>query len=278
MIAWCGSGSDGLGWLSERCGSLDELRQFDTLTIEAVDAACSQHPRRLILAVENRHDYPLETIQYLQRAWSEVPFAIALGSWFDGSRRTGIGATSHLCLPWYRWWDGWFSWLSSSSSSQNLSAESLSPETEHSASGIIICDCQQTAAGWREALGTNSAVQMMTAAAFQKWLRQVGAIEQSPSDENASELSWILWDDTCLNTFIGSECLGGVCSLFTRIRDQFPNIAILAAASAPRWDEWQQWSASGADELIAKPSCRISLHEILSSSKILLNIVNSPAA
>ena len=265
MIAWCGSRSDGLGWLSERCGSLDELKQVDTFTSEAIDAACSQHPRRLILAVENRHDYPLETIQYLQRVWPEVPFAIALGSWFDGSRRTGIGATSHFCLPWYRWWDGWFSWVRSSNASQNLN-----PETEHSASGIIICDCQQTATGWREAIGADSPVQSLTATEFRKWLQRMNAGELSTSDETASELNWILWDDTCLNTFIGSECLGEVCSLFTRIRDQFPNVAILAAAAGPRWDEWQQWSAAGADELIAKPSYRISLHAIVSSTKISL--------
>jgi len=263
MIAWCGSRGDGLGWLSDRCSSIDVLEIAESKCIEGIDSICNQNPRRLILAVENRLSYPLAEIQHLQRAWPEVPWALAVGSWFDGSRRTGIGATSHLSLPWYRWWDGWRQWLSGS----NSELLNLWPRVVHSRSldthgsgslskslGVILCDCRQTAAAWQAGLECDPAItQLLTLSEFQ-WL--VG-------QASAAAPNWILWDDSCLDTFIGADCLVEVGALFTKIRMKFPAAIILAATSMPRWFDWQQWKSAGADELIAKPSQGFLLREIL---------------
>ena len=262
MIAWCGSRADGLGWLSSRCGALDALEVFETLSIEALDIICSQHPRRLILAVDNRLSYPMAEIGYLQRSWPEVPWALALGSWFDGSRRTGMGATSHLSLPWYRWWDGWRPWLGASNADlldpwpQLVNTRSRSIPTSGvsiRSSGVILSHCRQTAEGWQAGLEFPQAnSQILTLREFRSFV-QAASIEPG----------WILWDDSCLNTFSGVECLSDVWGLFRAIRARFPGSVILAATSMPRWSDWQQWKAAGANELLAKPSQGILLEEIL---------------
>jgi hypothetical protein len=256
MIAWCGTRADGLGWLSQRCGAVDSLEVTDGISTEAIDAICNLHPRRLILSIENRLDYPLAEIGHLQRNWPEVPWVLAVGSWFDGARRTGMGATSHLSLPWYRWWDGWRPWLSGSN------AELLNPWPKAALSccaanvslmgamefsraiGLIVCNCPQTAEGWRAGLNCDSArAKSLTMGEFQSMLSQA----------SSQAADWILWDDSCLDTFAGASCTSEIGALFAEIRARFPAAKIVAATCMPRWSDWQQWEAAGADELIAKP-------------------------
>ena len=263
MIAWCGSRADGLGWLSDRCGSIDELQAVETLTFESVDEICCQHPRRLMLSVENRLNYPAAEIQHLQRNWPEVPWGLAVGSWFDGSRRTGIGSTSFLSLPWYRWWDGWHPWLSGSNakllnpwpqlafsrSSDRLNSGQLTTST-----GVIVCNCRQTAEGWQAGLECDpDHTQLLTLGEFRFRFNQAASIAPD----------WIFWDDSCLDTFAGPDCLSEACELFAGIRKRFSSSIILAATSMPRWSDWQQWMSAGANELIAKPSHGILLSEVL---------------
>lgn len=252
MIAWCGTRSDGLGWLCDRSGWIDELDFVESLSVEAVNAICSQYPRRLILSVENRCSYPLTEIQHLQQAWPEIPFALAFGSWFDGSRRTGIGSTSQLSLPWYRWWDGWCQWLTGSNTELlNPWPQAMDIRLRRSgvdaarSTGIILSNCQQTAAGWQAAVaGDPSSTAILKLSEFRPLLAQATLIAPD----------WILWDDSCLDTFAGTDCLTEVCDLFTMIRARFPGVVILAATCMPRWSDWQQWMGAGANELIAKPS------------------------
>ena len=264
MIAWCGSRADGLGWLSHRCGSMDELKVVETISIDAVAAICRQHPRRLILSVENRLSYPSAEIEYLQRSWPEVPYALALSSWFDGSRRTGIGPTGRLQLAWYRWWDGWRTWLRGRNTQILnpwpqivLSRECVALEGAKSTApfGIILSHCRQTAAGWQAGLeGSQDSAQVITLKELLAFL-EIAPIEPG----------WVLWDDSCLDTSSGVDCLADVCDLFAAIRKSFPTSVILAATSMPRWSDWQKWSEAGANELIAKPSQGILLQEILSA-------------
>ena len=269
MIAWCGSSSDGLAWLRERCHSLDHMLTDETLSIASLDALCDQHPQRLIVAIENRLSYPEAEIHHLQRTWPEVPFALALASWFDGSRRTGIGTVSHLSLPWYRWWDGWKPWLSGSQ------AELLNPwprvlppaprqqTTSSSSTGLIISNCVQTGEAWKVALAGTSAdqirvatVQVLTLAEFQS---QLASPLSTPPD-------WILWDDSSLDTSIGSTCLSDVCELFSSIRNRYPQVFLIVATSMPRWTDWQEWNASGVNELLAKPSQGLQIAEMLQTA------------
>ena len=272
MIAWCGSSSDGLSWLRERCSSLGNLQSDKSLSIEALDAICHQHPRRLILAVDNRLSFPVAEIHYLQRTWPEIPWALAVGSWFDGSRRTGIGAGSQLSLPWYRWWDGWKPWLSGSQSEllnpwprMVPTSDLITAHRQHAASsnstGIIISNCTQSGEAWKAAFEGNSAnsnqpatVQSLTLSQFQSQLGH--ATTPAPN--------WILWDDSSLNTFAGLECMSDVCALFSSIRKHYPNVLLIAATSMPRWSEWQEWMASGANELLVKPNHGVGLREIFS--------------
>lgn len=245
MIAWCGSRADGLRWLSDRCGSTDEVHFTESISLESIDSACNRNPHRLILAVENRLYYPSTEIQHVQRSWPEVPFALAVGSWFDGGRRTGIGSTCHLSLPWYRWWDGWRPWLSGSN------VELLNPwprvmlgrilETADSQSldktfGVIMCDCRQTAVAWQAGLDSNLAnIQLLTSSEFPELVAQ-------PTDLAPH---WILWDDSCLKTYVGADCPSIVDQLFTTIRKKFPEAIIIAATCMPRWSDWQQWALAG---------------------------------
>jgi hypothetical protein len=263
MIAWCGSRSDGLGWLSDRCGSADEIEFSETLSIEAINAICSKHPRRLVLSVENRLSYPWAEIRHVQRAWPEIPFALAVGTWFDGSRRTGIGSMSHLTLPWYRWWDGWQAWVN------GLQAELLNPWPQmmrgrsrvvvemgqpKKSSGVILSNCRKTADGWREGLECDqNSTNFATLSKFRSSWDQAAMIAPN----------WVLWDDSCLDTFTGGDRLSEVCELFTAIRVRFPATVILVATCMPRWSDWRQWTAAGANELIAKPSHGIVLHEVV---------------
>ena len=241
---------------------MDTLEVFEALSIEALEVICSQHPQRLILAVENRLSYPTAEIQYLQRSWPEIPWALAVGSWFDGSRRTGIGATSYLSLPWYRWWDGWRPWLGESNAEllnpwpqlvRTRLNDSLDAAKSPASFGLILCNCRQTAAAWQAGLEYQpDNTRMFTLSEFRSFV-QAASIEPD----------WILWDDSCLNTFFGVACLSDVCGLFVEIRARFPTSVILAATSMPRWSDWQQWMAAGANELIAKPCQGVLLAEIV---------------
>ena len=275
MIAWCGSRADGLGWLCDRCRSYDNVEIAESICIESIDGICVFKPRRLILSVENRLDYPLAEIQHLQRNWPEIPWALAVGSWFDGSRRTGIGATSHLSLPWYRWWDGWRQWLSGSHAAMlnpwpkiMLSPAIASNIAFTEAAGLVLCNCRQTAEGWRAGLeGDPGASQT-------QWVRIESRTRWQTSSDYRALLSqasmtdpdWILWDDSYLDTFAGTDCSASVCSLFAELRERFPTALIVAATCMPRWSDWQQWMMAGANEIIAKPTQGILLREVLQES------------
>ncbi len=264
IVAWCGPRSDGLGWLSDRCVAVGTLKVAETLSTDALDELCTQNPRRLILSVENRLWYPLDEVQYLQRAWPEIPLAVALGSWFDGSRRTGIGSTAQLCLPWYRWWDGWHPWLSGSNSGlldawphakfQHPGSCSTSPSFGH-----VVCNCLQTAAGWIASFKTQSAdATVFTLGDYQAMLNETWSTDSAYPD-------WILWDDSCLNTAGTEGNAAQVGDLLSAARNKFPNAMVIAATCMPRWHDWQRWQDWGADELLGKPSQGFSLQQLLSS-------------
>lgn len=262
MIAWCGSRADGLGWLSNRCVSNSHVEFASRISTDSIDAICNQNPHRLVLSVENRLDYPQLEIQHLRRHWPEVPFALALGAWFDGSRRTGIGSTSHLSLPWYRWWDGWQKWLTGSNSAllnpwpQSVDSRSnREPDAvAWNPSGIIVCDCRDTATTWQVGLECDPVgTQVLTLQSFRSRMAKKSPI---------ADPDWVLWDDSCLATSIGADCLSSVTPFFSEIRRTFPCTRILAATCMPRWADWHQWESAGANELIVKPNLGFALRDV----------------
>jgi hypothetical protein len=261
MIAWCGSRADGLGWLGDRCSSIDDVEISESICLKSIDLLCTRNPRRLILAVENRLAYPLAEIQHLQRNWPEIPLALAVGTWFDGSRRTGIGVTCHLSLPWYRWWDGWQPWLSVGNAELlNSWPKAAIRRAAHRAggssgvAGIVLSNCQQTAEGWRIGLGC--------APESSRWLR-LAEFQTRFSQADLPAPDWILWDDSCLDTLGGADSISDVGRLFADIREGFPGALILAATCMPRWCDWRQWELAGADQLLAKPTSGVLLWEII---------------
>lgn len=271
MIAWCGSRADGLAWLCDRCSTIYESNVLESLSIDSLDTICSRHPHRLILSVENRLNYPVAEIQHLQRSWPEIPWALALGSWFDGSRRTGIGSTIHLSLPWYRWWDGWRPWLSGSSpvllNPWPQLALTRSPVVAKSglsatSRGVILSNCRPTGEAWQAGLECDpEQTHLLTLSEFRLLLAKADPVAPD----------WLLWDDTCLDTFAGAGTLTEICGLFEAIRRQFPGVVIFAATSMPRWSDWQRWLSAGANELLAKPTQGVLLRELFPNSLILHN-------
>jgi hypothetical protein len=263
MIAWCGSSHDGLSWLRSRFENADEVQVRGEVNCAAIDELCSHHPRRLTLAIDARVDYPLREIQHLTHAWPEIPWGVAVSSWHDGARRTGIGSTSHLTLPWYRWWDGWYQWLTTSdanllgpwpriSSALTQNCCNRPPVSLH---GLILCNCHRTSIGWCQSLPreiaakddeTSSKLQVpmqLTTRQLPDWLAAPTFIPR-----------WILWDDSCLDSFQIVKHVDGPCNLFATLKKHFPNSMLILATDLPCWAGWQQWMNAGADELIAKPS------------------------
>ncbi len=81
---------------------------------QAYCIASEHRVQRVIISLTRRLDIgPL--MESLTTVSTEIPTAIALGEWFDGSRRTGHGETPWLQLPWHRYWDAWRLWLNTPS-------------------------------------------------------------------------------------------------------------------------------------------------------------------
>ncbi len=276
MIAWCGSRSDGLGWLHERSASIGDIVTQPAIDTSAIDDVCSQHPQRLVVAVDSRVEYPLQTIEHLAHTWPEIPWALAMSSWHDGARRTGVGSTSHLSLPWYRWWDGWSQWLNGSETQllghwpRLAAALSTGFQAERSIAtlGVIIGNCRETALGWQHSLITPRASSDLvypngaTQLPLHLSTRQLSAWFAAPTFAPA----WFLWDDTSLDTFDLDRSYRAPPECFSELKSRFPDALVIAATSMPRWSDWQVWRAAGADELIVKPSFGLPLAAVLGNS------------
>lgn len=288
MIAWCGSIHDGLAWLHDRMLSVDVVSRVtaDDAQIDPaiLDEVCALHPRRLVLAVDSRLEYPLESIRHLASQWPEIPWALATSSWHDGARRTGVGSTPHLSLPWYRWWDGWFQWLSHGDAQllgnwpRITTALLYNAKTQPpiSTSGVIVSSNYETATGWKECLlathcGANMAFSSAKAAEGSSPFEvQNKTLGRSPVLLSKNQFSnwlaapthqpdWFLWDDTSLNTFQVSDGANELNEFFRGLKAQFPSALLVAATGMPRWSQWQQWMFAGVDELIVKPSAGLPL-------------------
>lgn len=114
-IAWVGRTN------AECAPLLDRLQQVcyangTTLNVDqfqdmAWNCSAAGDADRIVIACDNRLDYPWQLVAQLQSAENFVPWGVVTGQWHAGERRTGIGPLTHWQVPWFRWWDGWYSWF-----------------------------------------------------------------------------------------------------------------------------------------------------------------------
>jgi hypothetical protein len=275
-IAWCGPRSDGLEWLHQQFADVEALATSEDLSCNTVDELCNGSPRRLVISVASRLDYPQRVIDHLRRNWPEIPWALAVSTWLDGSRRTGIGNVNHLQWPWYRWWDCWFPWLGSSHSDlfgpfPRISSLLADPALQNVPPGILVCNCPQTMESWRRSISSpedrlqdKSPVVEMTQVQFANWLN--GDHKFSEATESAE---WLLWDDTCLGGRDDANTMNAACQLFQQLRTKSSIRRMIIAISMPRWHDWQRCHQAGADDLLAKPCIGLPIARVLANVSLI---------
>jgi hypothetical protein len=272
--AWLGRADPGLEWLRERIETFDfhsrstRLVHYSaSIDWETMAGIGSTGLDRLILVCADRISYPAKELVLWQRYFPDVPVVAAVGSWWDGARRTGIGEVEHLLLPWYRWWDGWTDWLSGVQPSLfgpcHVAAERM-PGVQGSSKaergtrrGIIVANCRSMAEAWLGLVNSTGAeATTVSSQAFADWTPR-------------SDIDWVVWDDSCLDTFPGL-CQAGTPQFEDRalldflalVSDRFPSALTIVASSMPRIDQWRAAAEGGAREFIAKPSCGRALANI----------------
>ncbi len=267
-VAWFGPSERELGWLRSRVESVAEIVSLDNdatpewdsapVRIGALDALCRKNPQRLILSTLSRLLYPLAEIQHAIANWPEIPLAVAMGSWYDGARRTGIGPACYPQWSWHRWWDAWNPWLIESTSgifdpwprvselALAVDPARLSPEWS---GGCIVCDCNQTASAWKS---VNPGIEVCT------------SLQMRQRQASASGLQWLLWDDSCLRGRFDEPVWNDTESLLECARQLNPACLMIAATTMPRIDDWERLRHFGVTEFISKPFVGRPLARILS--------------
>jgi hypothetical protein len=312
-VAWVGAAAACFDWLLERAareaqqvGLEFQLERFEH---SQLPCALASLPDRLVIGCTTRLGYPWQSVRCLQGTPPSaldpqpIPWGVVTDTWWDGARRTGIGAVSHWQQPWYRWWDGWREWFLPDipdatiggaafapvlSVSDSWLPRSETPPTRTAAAVgrlVLVCECHETAVTW-QAIAAQVGVDT-------QWWRN-----PQTAPNHAHAVRWILWDDSRLATAgtglsqAATECatadtadtadgmqpaaLGEAdaeAALRRReahamqeclaLREQFPEARLLAACAFPRWDFWQALERAGVDELIVKPSSGLGLAAVL---------------
>ncbi len=264
---WIGSTQGGLGWLRNRIEQefspcLATFRELPlSITCEELESIVSRGVDRVIVACADRLSYPAQLVKFMQCQCPDVPLAIAGDNWWDGARRTGLGASMHLVLPWYRWWDGWSTWITGQVAEQfgpfaecrqsvAVAERCLKPD----AAGLIIANCRQTGAAW-----SATAAQ----AGFQAQVLSWKGFERL-TDTNFQWLSggqWILWDDSSWDTYAGCRSKITTAQRFSSLELPSPILHIFAL-SMPRI-EFLEDTRQTQVEVIAKPSDGGALQSLL---------------
>lgn len=272
---WLGPRSDGLGWLFDRIqrfhvplhGPLQMIVPAACVDTAAVARLVEGGLDRLVLACSDRLSFPVEELAWLQQNCPEIPVALAVDQWWDGSRRSGIGSAGQVQLPWYRWWDGWTGWLC------GLTPEWYAPcplpqqqigetgaahpmkLTPALCEGVVVANCRQSGEAWvlaGQACGAN--VRLLAAADFAAAGPEIRALA-----------GWVLWDDSCMDSCQGWAAERQSSEFFGGLGDDSHWQLAIAALSMPRLDAWRQLEVSfpGRFEMLAKPSNGLALSRLL---------------
>ncbi len=287
-VAWLGPDAHGLGWLLQRVASHRAVDRHvsislmqKNITLECLQSLVGQGVDRIILSCRDRISYPVEAIDWLSCHSPDTPFALAVDSWWQGARRTGLGATGHVMLPWHRWWDGWADWLDGHLA--EMFGPCVEPATYHGRGcpvgplsrpvcGLIIANCQNTARAWQqcaESLGAEARVVSLRVFLSEaaSWRGHVGpaSANQLSASQEPVFCDWLLWDDSCLDTAIDCDEARASENFFSTAARLFPDALLCAAYSIPRWHSWKHACQAGAQELLTKPNTGRALERILRS-------------
>lgn len=267
-VAWFGPHEHGLSWLLAQSQEHSNTpiapspipqkkeiqAQLHRISLEGVG--------RVIVACQNRVDYPRHFLSTLQTRFPELPFALAVDNWWDGSRRTGIGEVNHAILPWYRWWDSWIDWLDIKNTDflgpfvpPTVISDTRSqtePQSNGRAAGIVVSNCGQTGEGWQLAAKESG---------FRSSTMSLSRFVTDDEIEQARP-AWILWDDSCSDT--NQDLDDTISDLLRRTQIRFPNCVQSVSVTLPRWSCWQKMEQAGAVAMFAKPSTGRALPRMLS--------------
>ncbi len=267
-VAWLGPRTAGLEVLHNRMLETPQAL-VTTLDLPAGGPLASHRMQelqllrsaRLVVACSTRIDYPWQSIGQLQQAFPEVPLALATDMWWDGAGRTGLARLRHVTLPWHRWWDGWVDWLQGTTSAwfePCPAAVVLSagrPLAAGGLSGLIVADCGATGEAWRMAAESAGAEAMvLSSRAFRD--RQPAATPQP---------QWILWDDSCLDTYARQDPVSQTSTWLQAARQRFPDASLCCGLTICRAEAWRQLALSGAAEWLSKPATGRGLARWLNS-------------
>lgn len=265
-IIWLGPRDGALGWLRQRIADYSSpsihsvVLQDGLADRHSLRESCESGFDRLIYACVNRIEYPHEDLQWLSQAYPELPVALAVDSYWDGWRRTGLAVVPCAVLPWHRWWDGWVDWFEASNAEwfgPNIApvkfdcggALKCIPTT-----GAVVAGCQEIAQAWKLAA------------------RVVGAetnfrnVEQVARLGTQSRLDWLLWDDSCLTTSFGCGDINETEDWLRQAKNRLPQTQFYFAFTNPGWHQWESLLAVGADEVLSKPNTGRGLQRLLASS------------
>ena len=303
-LAWLGSADGGCARLLERVAKtclifnwkLDVTYLQHGNCNEQVICDAARAADRIVIPCETRLDYPWQTINALQSLDASVPWGVVAGVWLAGSRRTGVGATAHWQLPWYRWWDGWRGWffpeLASSSSlcwtqfeavtvpidlatpsRPALPASSLAASSSRDRKLLIVAACRETATTWgleAERAGWNYRIAHPSdLTGLRPALQQAEAMLSQPD--------CILWDDSCHDRMptnierIAQSSLSAAddfeqalaqCRL---LKQRYADAPLIAALALGHLAHWPRLQTTGVDDFFIKPSHALPLAEYLRS-------------
>lgn len=265
-VAWLGPEDEAFAGLCDRLAnyrsaSIDGVQLIECGTDrDSLYSLIEQGLDRLIYGCGNRLEYPAADLEWLLQEYPELPVALAVNSYWDGWRRTGLVTVPHAVIPWHRWWDGWVDWLEATDANwfggniESIKFDGRGNLLRRTTHGAVIAGCPQTAAAWRLAAEQSGAV--------------VIEVDTEPllNLRENSDLDWILWDDSHLSSVFGDVDLSVIEEACGSIKRALPESQLFVAFQNPRWHVWKALVAKGADELLSKPNTGRALQRILAGA------------
>ena len=271
-VFWWGSTENEYQWLIQRiqayqpqANSHVQLEIVSGPLESLLERLHSQTADRVIVAKQNRWEYPAIEMQQLSSDFPEVPVALCLGDYWLGWKRTGAGhltSLPHLSLPWFRWWDAWIHWLEADDESKfgpfpidrpgaifqfpkilnqsDLNTESL---------GWIFCSDMALVEAWQFALGDQ----------FRHY-RDIGLTTNETLHNEKP--AWIVWDDSCMPTWCGAEAsLQIATEQLQSLASAYPRAKLWASWTFPTWSIIERMKNAGVSaELLGKPYLLSTVH------------------